>query len=102
MLTFSNHWHANPPMFDRYGFAEQLSSLLWLVSEILITLEPYRIFESRFAYLLILILNIHPSMQNNGEGMPSISLAGRVFLVNMLITLEPHGMFNQSLHTKTL
>ena len=29
-------------------------------------------------------------MENGGETMPSISLAGRCLLVKMLITLEPH------------
>ena len=31
--THPNHWHANLPDFDRYGFAVQVSSLLWSVSE---------------------------------------------------------------------
>ena len=26
MSTFPSNWHANPPVFDRDGFAEQLSS----------------------------------------------------------------------------
>ena len=33
MSAFTNHWHANPPIFAIYGFAMQLSSLLWSVSE---------------------------------------------------------------------
>ena len=31
-------------------------------------------------------------MQNGGEGLSSIILAGRGILVKMLITLEPHGL----------
>ena len=32
-------------------------------------------------------------MQNSGEVSPSSHLAGRVQLVKLLITLEPHGIF---------
>ena len=66
MSTFPNHWHSNPPIFDRCGFAEQLSNLLWPESEN--PHEPNRIFESTFAYVFILILPIHPGMQNGREG----------------------------------
>ena len=31
--------------------------------------------------------------QNGGEALPSIILAGQGLLVNMLINLEPHGIF---------
>ena len=30
-----------------------------------------------------------------------LAVSGRGLLVNMLITLEPHGIFNQILHTYT-
>ena len=53
------------------------------------TLEPYRIFGSKCAYLFILIV----SMQNGGEGLTSTTLAGQCVLVEMLIILEPHGIF---------
>ena len=91
MSTFPNHWHANPPIYDRYGLAKQLSSLLWSVSENLHHSESYRIFGSNFAYF-ILILSIHPGIQNDDGGLPSIILAGQCLLVKMLITLEPHDM----------
>ena len=32
-------------------------------------------------------------MQNGGESLPSIILAGRGILVKILIVLEPHGIF---------
>ena len=53
----------------------------------------YRMFRSNFAYLFILILSSHPSMQNRGEGLPSIICAGHGLFVKMLINLEPHGIF---------
>ena len=56
------------------------------------TLVPDRIFGSNFACIIILILSIHPGMQNGGEGLPSISFASQGLLVKMLITLEPHGI----------
>ena len=69
--------------------------------KILITLEPYEIFESNFAYLFISIVSSYPDMQNGDKGLLSITLAG--LLVKMLITLEPHGiLFNQILHTKII
>ena len=40
-------------------------------------------------------------MQNGDEAMPSINLAGRGLLVKMIITLEPHHIFYQILHTYT-
>ena len=61
--------------------------------KVVITLEPYRIFGSNCAYLFILILSIHPGMQNGGEGLTSIILAGQCLLVKMLILLKPHGIF---------
>ena len=36
LFTYACHWHAKPP-FYRQGFAEQLSSLMWSVSE-----NPYK------------------------------------------------------------
>ena len=61
--------------------------------KILITLEPYGIFESNFAYLFILIFSSHPDMQNGNKGLPSIILTGQGLLVKLLITLEPQGIF---------
>ena len=69
----------------------QSSSLLWSVSVTPYSLEPFRILGSKFAYLFILILLIHPDMQNGDEGLPNISLAGEG--IEMLITLEPHGIY---------
>ena len=63
--------------------------------KILITLEPYGIFESNFAYLFILIVSSHWYV-NSDEGWPSIVLVGGGLLVNMLITLEPHGIFKSN------
>ena len=60
---------------------------------ILLTLEPYGIFETNFAYIFILILCSHPGMRNGDKGLPSTILAGQGFLVKMLITLESHGIF---------
>ena len=38
-------------------------------------------------------------MQIGDEALPSICLAGRGQLVKMLITLKPHGIFDQFLQT---
>ena len=38
-------------------------------------------------------------MQNGDEALPSIILAGRVLLVKMLITLEPHDIFASNFET---
>ena len=83
----------------RYGFAEQIPACQLL--KIFITLEPYGLFGSNFAYLFILILSSYPGMQNGGESLLSIILAGQGLLEKMLITLKPHGrpIFNQILHT---
>ena len=35
-------------------------------------------------------------MQNGDEALPSIILAGRAFLVKILIILEPHGIFSSN------
>ena len=40
-------------------------------------------------------------MQNSDKGLPSIILAGQGLLVKLRITLEPHGIFYQILHTDT-
>ena len=58
--------------------------------KILITLEPYGMFGSNFAYLIILILFNHPGLHDGGEGLPSIIFAGYGLIVKMLITLERH------------
>ena len=58
---------------------------------IFITLGPYGLFRSNFAYmyLCIPILSSHPRMQIEGEVLPSIIFVGQGLLVKMLITLEP-------------
>ena len=71
----------------------QLSGLFSQLVDILLTPEPYGIFESNFAYLVILILCSHPGMQNGDKGLPSTRLAGQSLLVKMLITLESHSIF---------
>ena len=40
-------------------------------------------------------------MQNSDKGLSSILLASQGLLVKMLITLERHGIFNQSVHSNT-
>ena len=40
-------------------------------------------------------------MQNGDEASPSIILDSQGLLVKMLITVEPHGIFIQMLHTYT-
>ena len=74
------------------GFAEHHSSLLWSVSEMLLTLEPHGIFRSNLAYLLILAKSSHWYAKHD-EALRSINLAGRDLLVKMFITLERHDMF---------
>ena len=61
--------------------------------KIFITLKPYGIFGSKFAYLFILILSATGMNKNDDKGLLSIILAGRGILVKMPITLEPHGIF---------
>ena len=80
----------NPPVFDRYGFAMYCQARCGQLVTILITLEPYGVFGSDFAYLF---LSSHSGVQNGGEGLPGIILAGQCLLVKMLIALEPHGVF---------
>ena len=74
-------------------FAEQLTSLLWSVSDyFLITLETYGIFGSTFAYVFILVMSSHPGMQNGGDSLTSSILVGQGLFVKMLIAFEPHGI----------
>ena len=87
------NWHANLPVSDRYGFTVQLFGLLWSVSKNPHNSEAYGIFESTFAYLFILILFAHPGMQNGDKVLSSILLVGQGLKVNMLVTLELHGIF---------
>ena len=75
MSTFPYHSHAKPPFLFIYGFAEQIPACQLL--KIFITLEPYGLFGSNFAYLFILILSSYPGMQNGGESLSSIILAGQ-------------------------
>ena len=42
------------------------------------------------------ILRLWTLFQQTGRCSPSILLAGRAQLVNMLITLEPHGIFGSN------
>ena len=71
----------------------QWSSQLWSVGENPNSSWTLWDIGSNVAYLFILIMSCYPSMQNSGEGLPSIILAGQGILVKMLITLEPHGIF---------
>ena len=67
--------------------------------KILITLEPYGIFESNFAYLFISILSSHTGIQYGDKGLPSIILVGQCLLVKMrLITLESQIQFCILIH----
>ena len=75
-----NYWHANPSVFNRYGIDVLLSGPLRSVVKFLITLKPYGIFESYFAYLFIFMLSSHPGMQNDDKGLLSIILAGQGLL----------------------
>ena len=62
-----------------------------------ITLEPYGIFGSNFAYSLFYVTG----RQIGDEGLPSIILASHGLLVKMFIILELHIYFDQILHTDT-
>ena len=86
-------WHANPPILIDMGLLSNCPAYFCQLVKILITLEPHRISEPKFAYLFILILSSYPGMQNGDEGLPIIILAGQDLLVKMLIPLEPHGIF---------
>ena len=72
--------------------------------KILITLEPYKIFRSNFAYLFLLILSSHwyaKRCQGFAEDHfgYSVRLSVCPLAVNeMFITFEPHGLFDQMLH----
>ena len=59
--------------------------------KLLITLEPYRIFGSNFAYLFYYYLTT--GIQNGDKGLPIIILASWGILVKILITFEPHFIF---------
>ena len=48
--------------------------------KILITLAPYGIFVTHFAYVFISIVSSHPDMENGDEGLTSIILAGQGLL----------------------
>ena len=61
--------------------------------KMLITLESHNIFCSKSAYLYMYCTFercLETGVQNGDEALPSISPAGRG---QMLITLEPHGIF---------
>ena len=55
-----------------------LGSVHYQLVKMFITLEPYVVFESKFAYLFILILSSRHDIQNAGEGF----LPGQSLLVN--------------------
>ena len=66
--------------------------------KMLITLKPGCAFGSNFEYFFLLntyVLKHCPAtgMKKCDEASPSISLAGRPLLVNLLITLELDGIF---------
>ena len=66
--------------FDGRGFAEHQSSLLWSVSQMLITLEPHGIFRSNLDQILHTYLFQYcqaTGMQNGDKGMPSIIFASQ-------------------------
>ena len=86
-------WHANQPILIDMDWLSNCQACFGQLVKILITLEPCRIFESKFAFLFILILSKTYGMQNGGEGLPSIIMAGQDVLVEMLIHLEPRGIF---------
>ena len=54
MSTFPYQWHAKP-LFDDMGLLSNCSAFCGELVKILITLEPYGIFRSNFAYLFILM-----------------------------------------------
>ena len=64
------------PFLIDIGLLSNCPAFCGQLMKILITLEPFRIFGSKFAYPFILILFMYPGMQNGGEGLPSIILAG--------------------------
>ena len=74
--------------FDGRGFAEHQSSLLWSVSE-----NAHYSRTIWDIWIKFFILNYFNFVQNGDKGMTSIILDGQGFLVKMLITLEPHGIF---------
>ena len=90
MSTFSNHWNAQQLFKDEALLSK--SSSVWSVSENAHNSEPRGIlFGPNFGYLSISTLSSHwYSMQNGDEALPSISQPSRG---QMLITLEPHGIF---------
>ena len=97
MSKFPNHWHAKHHSLTDIDLLSNCPAYCGQLVKILITIEPYRIFGSNIASLFILIFSSHPSMQNGGEGLPSIILAGQGLLVKMIITLELHGTFKQTI-----
>ena len=59
MSTFPNHCHAKTPFKVDEGLLSISTACFGHLVKILITLEPYGIFGSKFAYLFILILSSH-------------------------------------------
>ena len=77
--------------FYRHGFAEQLSSLLWSFCETPHTCNFCTLWDIWIKLYILINLNI--MSKNEGEGLPSIILAGPGLLVKLLVTLGPHGIF---------
>ena len=88
MSTFSNHWNAQQLFFKDEALLGKSSSV-WSVSENAHNSEPRCIFGPNFGYLSYQHCPA-TGMQNGDEALPSISSTGRG---QMLITLEPHGIF---------
>ena len=92
MSTFPNHWHVKPHFLMDEGLLSISPICSGQLVKILLTLEPYGIFGSTFAYLYIYILSSH-WYANGDEGLPIIILAGRDLLVKIPITLKLHDIF---------
>ena len=57
MSTFHKHWHAKPTFLLDEGLLSISLPCCCQLVKMIITLEPYGIFGSNFAYLFILILS---------------------------------------------
>ena len=59
MSTFPNDWHVKPHFLIDMGLLSNCPACCGQLVKIPITLEPYGIFGSNFAYLFILTLSSH-------------------------------------------
>ena len=84
MSTFPNHWHEKPPFLVDEGLLSISPACCDQLVKILITLEPYGVFGSKFEYLCILSSHWYAKRLRG--------FTGRGILVKMRITLEPHGI----------